>query len=276
MKDILVHVDESPAGAARVQSAVTLAKGFGARLTGLHVKPDVDISPGVPLAQVDTLVEVAERRLATGARRARTLFSTKVATAGLESAYRTETGGVARGIAEAARYADLVVVGQYEREGSLVHHPLPVCHSVSVRCGRPVLVLPRADKAIGALSRIVIAWDGSREAVRAVHDAIPFLTAAKSVAVIVAKPGREHLAPDVQRPRRLREHLARHGVTVTSWTRLEAGPSVAETIDRRLDGAAADLLVMGAYTHPEWYEFFAGGVTRSLLLTSPIPLLISH
>jgi hypothetical protein len=80
----------------------------------------------------------------------------------------------AQGISHRARYADLVILGQYEWQGSPETHPLPIAHPVVLRCGRPVLVVPAAVQQ-SALARIAIAWEGSREAVRAVHDALPLL-----------------------------------------------------------------------------------------------------
>lgn len=276
MRDILVHVDGSDAGAARARSAAALARRFGAALSGLHVTPPVDISPGVPLAQVDTLVAVSESRLAADARLARKVFAQAVAGSDLKVSYHEQAGEVAQSISEAARYADLVVLGQYEHEGNLIHHPLPVCHEVSVRCGRPVLVLPAAAEAMAPAARVLVAWDGGREAVRAVHDALPFLAQAAAVEVVVASPAAGRLADDVERPRRLADHLSHHGVKITGWSRIGREVSEADAVRRRLAAGRYDLLVMGAYSHPEWYEFLVGGVTRSLLFRSSAPILLSH
>lgn len=276
MKDILVHVDNSRAGAARVETAIALAGMFGAKLTGLHVTPEVDISPGLPLAQVDALLEGAGETLTREARHAKELFRTSVDAAGVAHAYLSAGGDVPTHIAQAARYADLVVVGQYEHQGSAIHHPLPICHAVSVRCGRPVLVFPARSERIERLSRALIAWDGSREAVRAVHDALPLLARADEVRIVVAKPAAERVPAEVQHPDRLSEHLARHGVQITSWDRVDDGRSAADAIHAHLGRSRFDLVVMGAYSHPQWYEFLVGGVTQSLLLTASVPMLISH
>ena len=92
-------------------------------------------------------------------------------------------GDVVHCISDSARYADLVVLGQYEWQGPHVSHPLPIAHSVVSRCGRPVVVVPAAVGSI-SFDRAAIAWDGSREAVRAVHDALPLLILSQSVEIV--------------------------------------------------------------------------------------------
>ena len=131
-------------------------------------------------------------KLASDARAAATPF-TEQARQRLEGACWFEAAGnVVEGISEKARYADLVIVGQYEWQGPLETHPLPIAHSLSLQCGRPVLVVP-ADMQSKAFDRVAIAWDGSREAVRAVHDALPVLRLSRSVDIveIVEPVGRE-------------------------------------------------------------------------------------
>ena len=92
-------------------------------------------------------------------------------------------GDMAEGISDRARYADLVILGQYEWQAPLETHPLPIAHSLSLQCGRPVLVVPTHMQPF-ALERVAIAWDGSREAVRAVHDALPLLRLSRSVHIV--------------------------------------------------------------------------------------------
>ena len=92
-------------------------------------------------------------------------------------------GDMVEGISDRARYADLVILGQYEWQAPLETHPLPIAHSLSLQCGRPVLVVPTHMQPF-ALERVAIAWDGSREAVRAVHDALPLLRLSRSVHIV--------------------------------------------------------------------------------------------
>src|SRR5450756_109217 len=126
LRDLLVHVDGSDAGRRRLQFAIDLALRTGARLSGLHVMPPPDVPPLYKPSQWDEA-----------------------------------DGNVADGICDRARYADLVILGQYEWQGPHLAHPLPIAHAVVLRCGRPVLVVPAAVGQ-NSFARVAIAWDGSR------------------------------------------------------------------------------------------------------------------
>jgi hypothetical protein len=113
-------------------------------------------------------------KLALNARAAATAFSEEIADRLTDSSWFVAEGDVAQGISIRARYADLVILGQNEWQGSPEAHPLPITHSVVLRCGRPVLVVPAALQS-NSIASIAVAWDGSREVVRAIHDALPLL-----------------------------------------------------------------------------------------------------
>ena len=256
--------------------ALNFAEGYGAHLTGIHVTPDADAPPGTRLARPDTLVALREKSDADEARRARKLFRGAVRSAGASSNWLSAQGNVSAHVAAAARYADLIIVGQEEWQGDPVHHPLPICHQIVLKAGRPVLVIPESRSKTAPFDRILIAWDGSREAVRAVHDAIPILQKASDVRVIVVQSTRERLSSDVSRRGPLSDHLMRHGIVVSKWVTDRHSSHVAARIGKEIASGEFDLLIMGAYSRPEWFEYIAGGTTQSLLLTSSIPVLISH
>lgn len=139
--------------------------------------------------------------------------------------------------------------------------------------GRPVLAVPK-QCAQFACERIVIAWDGSVMASRAVAGAMPFLRAAGSVE-IVSVSGEKDLSRSVPGAE-LAPHLARHGIEV-SVKGLPAGSGdVAETLRNQVHMLRADMIVMGAYKHSRLREWVLGGVTASLLEASPVPMLMSH
>lgn len=276
VKDVLVHVGDSSASEARVSFALSFAEGYGAHLTGMHVTPDADVPTGTRLARLDTLVSLREKSDANEARRARELFLGVVRSASVSSNWLSAQGDISAHVAAAARYADLVIVGQEEWQGDPIHHPLPICHQIVLKAGRPLLVIPESYSKTAEFDRILIAWDGSRESVRAVHDAIPILQRASDVRVIVVQSTREHLSSDVCKREPLSDHLMRHGIAVSKWTTDEHAGHIAERIREETASADFDLLIMGAYSRPEWFEYIAGGTTQSLLLTSSIPLLISH
>jgi nucleotide-binding universal stress UspA family protein len=210
--------------------------------------------------------------LALDARLAAKVFSEE-ARHPLADAYWSEAAGdVVRAICTKARYADLVILGQYEQQGSPEAHPLPIAHPVVLRSGRPVLNTP-ADVQPHALARIGVAWDGSREAVRAVHDALPLLRQSQSVQIVEVS----HTIPDDDLDcKSLSAHLANHGIRVD--THVSQSRSIEEhaSLRRQIEEGHYDLVVMGAYSHPVWLEFIFGGATKSILLSSTIPILVSH
>jgi nucleotide-binding universal stress UspA family protein len=141
-------------------------------------------------------------------------------------------------------------------------------------CGRPVVALPYAGHVGTFAENVLIAWDGSREAARAVADALPLLRRARFVTVTVVHRMHGTVAPegiDVA------AFLQRHGIHASfSTVPRVAGISTGETLLNRLSDLHADLLVMGAYGHPRVQERVLGGVTRTMLETMTVPVLMSH
>jgi len=272
-RDLLVHVDGSEAGRRRVQVAVDLATRMGARLSGLHVTPPAEVSPRYKPSRVDEVADKISARLASGARAAAAIFGEEATQHLADARWFEADGDVVYGISEKARYADLVILGQYEWQGAPERHPLPIAHPVVLRCGRPVLVVPAAVQP-ATFANVAVAWDGSREAVRAVHDALPLLRLSQSVQIMtMIGPSAEGDEVDAKS---LSAHLTNHGIKV--------GPDVLqlrtteehESLRKQIAEGQYDLLVMGGYSHPIWIEFIFGGATQSILLSSKIPILVSH
>jgi nucleotide-binding universal stress UspA family protein len=271
--DLLVHIDARQAGRRLARIALDLAAKLDARVTGLHVKPPAEAPPLGGLSVADAVEREIAVDLEQDAVNAEALFREEAAKAAQSFEWRSRSGDVAAGICAEARFADLVIVGQDEFQGPAERHPLPVAHSVVLHCGRPVLIAPSAWGG-GDASHILIAWDGSREAVRAVHDAMPLLRIAKSVEILaVSGPGPSARVDDIPR---LSGHLERHGVIVSSESRRIASADEHGALRRELERGDHQLLVMGGYSHPMWLEFVAGGVTQSILMSSQTPILASH
>jgi nucleotide-binding universal stress UspA family protein len=235
--------------------------------------PPPDVPPLYKPSQLDGAVANMSRKLATNARAAKEAFGKEIAQRLSDTRWLEADGDVADGICDHARYADLVILGQYEWQGPHVVHPLPIAHSIVLRCGRPVLVVPAAVGPI-SFARVAIAWDGSREAVRAVHDALPLLALSQSVEIVtIISPEAVESSQDAKH---LLAHLTNHGIKIEPGviqTRAEEEPIA---LRQQLEKVDYDLLVMGGYSHPKWLEFIFGGATRSILLSSKIPVLVSH
>lgn len=182
-RDLLVHVDGSQTGRRRLQFAIDIALRTGARLNGLHVMPPPEVAPLYKPSQVDKAVANLASSLASNAGAAKEAFNEGAGPRLADAQWFEANANIVDGICDRARYADLVILGQYEWQGPDVVHPLPIAHSVVSRCGRQVLVMPAVIEST-SFCRAAIAWDGSREAVRAVHDAIPLLILSQSVEIV--------------------------------------------------------------------------------------------
>jgi nucleotide-binding universal stress UspA family protein len=143
---------------------------------------------------------------------------------------------------------------------------------VLFKCGRPVLVAPEGYEAF-RLHHVMVAWDGSAQAARALNDALPLLAAAKTVNLVsIAEASKRDVLPGAD----IAPHLERHGVRAT-LVDLDASKSDVETLLRDQSHAhRTDLVVMGAYAHSWWREIVLGGVTRSFLGDPPAPLFLSR
>jgi nucleotide-binding universal stress UspA family protein len=271
IRDILVHVDGTEAGRRRIACAFDLAERHQARLTGLHVTAPVDVPPYYKPSLVGQVATALEQRSEQNAQVSAALFNAAAAQHSVEVLWQATNGGMARAICNYARWSDLVIVGQYEREGTAERHPLSLAGDVAQDCGRPVLVVP-APVERSALRRVLIAWDGGRQVVRAVHDALPLLRRAQSVveiATIEDQPSADGLQP-------LLDHLRRHQIAIEGDVHLRPSGSTAGALVERVKQGHFDLLVMGAYGHPAWLEFLFGGTTPAALLNASSPVLVSH
>jgi len=272
-RDLLVHVDGGQAGRRRVQFAADLAVRTGARLSGIHVTPPAEVPPLYKPSQVAKVAADLSSKLALDAQAAATVFSEEATGRLADACWFEAEGDVAQGISNRARYADLVILGQYEWQGSPLTHPLPIAHSVVLRCGRPVLVVPAVIQP-SSLARIAVAWDGSREAVRAVHDALPLLRLSRSVQIVtIIPPSADDNEVDTES---LLGHLAKHGIEIGTDVLQIRTAKEHDSLRKQIEQGQYDLLVMGGYSHPMWMEFIFGGVTQSILLSSKIPVLVSH
>jgi nucleotide-binding universal stress UspA family protein len=273
LKDLLVIVDNDPTCAARVDLALALAAEHEAHLTGLHVMP-------WPLAQVYSEVPIPETvekfqrlELEEAARRAGALFAARAGRTTVPTEWRVAEGDVVRVAREHARYADLTLVPQGLELGSASADLSTLPQELALSVGRPVLVIPRYGSFPRVGSRVLVAWNGSREATRAIADALPLLRQAAQVTVLTIDPegDTERLAgADIAR------HLARHGVTVQAAAVAGADIAVGDLLLSYAADHDIDLLVMGAYGHSRLREMVLGGATRTLLQHMTVPVLLSH
>jgi len=178
-------------------------------------------------------------------------------------------------VALQARYTDLIVIGQQNAEWpSGVYRDFE--RSVPLAVGRPVLVVPYAFERRPVGHRVLVAWNASREAARAVTDALPLLKRAGQVHVVAFEPEKSGAAHGAEPGADIALYLTRHGVKVTVSRYDAPDVDVGNQLLSRAFDLSADLIVMGAWGRSRLREFILGGVTRTLLESMTVPVLMSH
>jgi nucleotide-binding universal stress UspA family protein len=276
IKDIIVNLTPGEARDAAVAYAVSVAGAFEAHLVGVvfvydPVIPATVMGGGIPA----DLIERQRVENETLAAQAKAQFEAAATQAGISyTSYQTNASGpgAADQFAHLARRFDLVMVGQPQPEGSAAQDL--IVEAGMFESGRPLIVVPYIQKGGLALDRVMVCWDGGRAAARAIGDAMPFLTRAKQVEVVIVagERGKRDELPGVD----LGQHLARHGIKVTV-NRIPAGDiDPANAIISYASDSGADFLVMGGYGHSRLREFILGGVTRTMLESMTVPTLMAH
>jgi nucleotide-binding universal stress UspA family protein len=268
-RDLLVHVDGSDAGRRRVQFAASLADCVQARLSGLHVTPPAEVPVQFKPSLVNRIQGEISATLEGDARASATIFREAAELRLPHTSWSQASGDVVEGVCNKARYADLVILGQYERQGRPENHPLPIARSVVSQCGRPVLVVPSTACAV-ALTRVAVVWDRSREAARTIHDALPLLSLSGSVQIIMVTARSD--ADSELDAACLLVHLANHGIPVDKHV---AHVPEHAALCQQIEDGNYDLLVIGGSSSPAWVDFLFGDVTQSVLLSSRIPVFVS-
>jgi len=281
-KDLLVYLDGWTRCEVTMQVAAHIAQRFGARLNGLHVMGLVVPSQlGLDLTHThDALTRTAMLGRLRDAEQAATeraeqIFHTHLERAKLQGEWRIAEGMVAHTAGMRARRFDMTIVGQLDPRLPPLGTRKFVPEALFLESGRPVLVVPCAGDIRSIGTRVLVAWDGSREAARAVNDAMPFLEQATTVVVVTfehAATGDETIAD----PSCLVSHLAEHGVRARGHLRPLEHRTVADVLLACAADEECDLLVMGGYGHSRLYEIITGGTTRRILRTMNVPVLMSH
>ncbi|WP_042266886.1 universal stress protein [Paraburkholderia heleia] len=265
-KSLLVHLDDSERCAVRLALSLDLAERFDAHLTGLYWSHAYrDTSGGEPTPQA-RLARTHERFLLAAERAGRTVEWR--APQPCDSAIATMH----------ARHADLLVLGQPEDEAWVAQSAGGFVADLLMTAGRPAIVVPHSGTFTAFAQNILVAWDGSREAARAVSDALPLLQRAQSVSIEVIASHR-----GAQRARAENEAidaaawLDLHGVQASFHESL-SDPQIltGAALLSRAGDLHADLIVAGAYAHSRVHECVLGGVTRTLLQAMTVPVLMSH
>ena len=270
---ILVHLDSGTTCASRTEIALRLAREHGSHLIGLAPSGQIDIPLDIGATVLEPGYLVASRHyLRERASQACEEFEAQATAAGLSSFEgRVDEADHAASVVAHACGADLLVVGQTDRDAprGVVNRDLP--ERVALGCGRPVLVVPFAGRFKTLGHRVLAAWNDSREATRAFSDALPMMQRAQTVTVMTTG-ATDGPAPVVHT---LDVWLVRHGVkAVFAHERSEV--DVGNLLLSRAADLDVDLIVMGCYGHSRLSERVLGGATRSMLEQMTVPVLMAH
>lgn len=274
LKDIIVNLPVSASRPRVIDFAVSVASTFQTHLFGLAFSYELTV-PGSVFGGVQASVIAAARASAEkAAAEAVAYFNEASRLPGFSSNSHMLTASpndAAEHFAHIARCFDLSIVAQVEPD-EWGPEELTI-EAALFDSGRPMLVVPYIQKEGLKLDRILVCWDGSRSASRAIADALPFLARAKAIDVLVVGKGREG---DRISGADIAQHLARHGLNIDLKRVVAPDSDVANTILSYAADSSADLIVMGGYGHSRLREFVLGGATRGLLQTMTVPTLMSH
>ncbi|MEP9377419.1 universal stress protein [Aquabacter sp. CN5-332] len=275
IKSILVGITEEGVDepSTALGYALSLARQAGAHMTVQAASVRISLTHASVSDFANNLVAAENRRLQVlaeaVAERSRGAAEAAGVTCTVESRQLSYQDLLKSFLAQ-ARVNDLAIL---DAETTTIDVDRGLIESALFESGRPLLLVPPKVRTFAA-NRIVVAWDGSAQAARATHDALPFLRAAEAVDLVSIIHERE-LAGTLAGAD-MAAFLSRHGVNVTE-TDLPAGPDgIAQTLLRYLERHPADMAVMGAYKSSMLWEWIAGGVTQSLLKSNPVPLLLAH
>jgi len=275
IKDLVVNlsVGERPSPAS--DYAVSVAATFDAHLAGIAFLYD----PIVPVSGAGYIpaevIESQERDNQAATKAALDRFAAATDRAGITAEPLTLSAsfaGVGEQFGRIARRFDLSIVGQAEPEASAAEEM--IAEAALFESGRPVIIVPYIQKAPLKLDRVMLCWDGSRAATRAIADAMPLLDRAGRVEIVIV--ANEHGKQDEIEGADMGAHLARHGLNVEVKRTVLGDIDVADVILSHAADAGSDFIVMGGYGHSRLREFVLGGVTRSIFRSMTAPVLMSH
>jgi nucleotide-binding universal stress UspA family protein len=298
LRDILVCLDPTDAGEQRLHLAAMLAREHQAHLSAAYVTsqevpgaapygdlgiaapagaaglaeggyvagmpaPTIPPAPNPDTTRGAALADIIEQR-----------YREAVRPQNVEGDWHLFGAGEAADLIALAKTADLVVYGQSSSDYRAPSGFRP--EDIVTACGRPMLVVPYAGNFATIGRRALIAWDGTREATRALHDALPLLGKAETVTVVTVRAREASFERDPPGLDRIVRHLERHGITARAEHTLQGDLPVSDVLLSRATDLDADLIVAGAYHHSQFREALLGGVSRELLAHMTAPVLMSH
>jgi nucleotide-binding universal stress UspA family protein len=274
-RQILVQVDEKASALSRAALAATVARTSGAQLVGVFLRSEFlqnfrtgEAIAYMPPYDIEALLKEHAAAVAQAGEQAREIFERAAGEAGVASEWRVVDGDSNAVLVACARRSDLAVFPT-SATASCGQHVITAA-DLSLASGGPVLVVPNGYAAPQIGKRVLVAWKGTRESARALHDAWPLIAESEVHVVIVAREGEGGPEGLLQR------HLEQHGRRPNLIVDRSDDASAADIIRRHAGALGADLIVMGLYGRSRLSELVLGGVSHDMLRDPPAPLLLSH
>ena len=274
IRDIIVNLSIQEGSEPTLDYAVSAASSLEAHITGIAFaySPTTPVS-GLGYIRAQIIDEQSNNEAMAKAVIDR--FSAASERAGVSAEQRMLNANIDKAgdqFARIARLFDLAIVSQADPDGSAVEGM--ISESTLFGSGRPIIIVPYIQKAPFELDRVMVCWDGSRPAARAVADAMPFLERAKQVEVVIVtnEPRKDNEVEGAD----VGQHLARHGVNVEVRRIPRGNIDVADALLSHAADSGVDFMVMGGYGHSRMHEFVLGGVSRSIFHSVTVPTLMSH
>lgn len=277
LKDIAVIMTGGDGDGLALDAGIKLARDFDAKLAPLYVielpEPAFNTWAILPNTKTESLHDQLRHQASAAAGR----VQSELDVAHVQAHHpRVVEALYAHAWEIAAREcygADLIVIGSHQQEDLSKWQAQNISRLLFL-AGRPLLILPPKSQLPAPIGKILIAWRASREAARAVHDAMPLLLKAQSVEMILYDEDTDQDAR--HRRRAVIDHLWHHGVNAKCVTADSLGVDIASLILAHAKNTGAELVVAGGYGHSRFVEWILGGVTRGLLMDARIPILLSH
>ncbi len=271
MKSVLLHIHEDHGAESRLQAASDLARAAGAHIHCVQVTatPDIvasDLYGGASMApaMMAELYDIDEK--------ARQRVEQRLRREDVSWDWRHAQGDIVRGLLSAATLTDGIIVTLPTGPRKQLADPLHLAADLALRGRTPVLAMPQDARAFRITGRALVAWDGSLEASAALRLSVSLLKLAEEVHIVTVEEAGKYPFPATDAP----EYLARHGVKA----QLHIWPQDGRTIDAALQAAIGvlkpDWIAMGAFGHSRLREMVFGGVTRTMLRSVHVPLLLAH
>jgi nucleotide-binding universal stress UspA family protein len=269
MKSILLHIYDDTALESRMQAAFDLARAFDGHITCLHATPYEDYLATDPLLAAALPAEFSAKmemlRIELQAK-----VETRIESEGVSWEWVHVDDAMARGLIHHSALADIIVLS-LAGPTTEWDEPRPLAAAVATGAMASVLAIPAGLERFDANAPVLIGWNGSAEAALAIKAALPLLRLASSVHLIEV----EDRAPAYPRDRAAR-YLSSHGLSVEIMQRRPVDGSVSRALSQAALELGAGLVVMGAFGRSRLRELLLGGVTKDLLLSSSVPLLLAH